>query len=90
MTEALGLVSIDAIELVIIELRGQRVILDADLARMYAVETRSLIQAVQRNLGRFPDDFMFQLSHDEWAARRPLNREGRGGRRTMPVTGLSA
>lgn len=82
--ESHGLVSIDAIELAIVDLRGQRVLLDADLAVMYEVETRSLIQAVQRNPGRFPDDFTFRLSEDEWAALRPLDRKGRGGRRTLP------
>jgi len=78
------LISVDAIGLSIVELRGKRVLLDTDLAGMYEVETRSLIQAVQRNLGRFPDDFAFQLSKDEWAALRPVNRKGRGGRRTLP------
>lgn len=84
MVESLQSVSIEAVELAILELRCQRVLLDADIARMYGVETRSLIQAVKRNLGRFPDDFMFQLSDEEWAALRPPDREGRGGRRTLP------
>ena len=47
-------------------IRGQRVMLDFDLAEMYEVETRVLKQAVRRNLDRFPFDFMFQLSKDEW------------------------
>lgn len=46
----------------IVLLRGQRVIIDADLANLYAVQTRVLNQAVKRNLERFPEDFMFQLS----------------------------
>lgn len=50
----------------IYEIRGQRVILDFDLAEMYQVETRVLNQAVKRNIERFPDDFMFQLSTSEW------------------------
>jgi hypothetical protein len=50
---------------VILSLRGQRVILDADLATLYGVETRALVQAVRRNLARFPRDFMFQLTVDE-------------------------
>ena len=45
--------------------RGQKVLLDNDLARLYGVETRVLNQAVKRNAERFPDDFMFQLSPDE-------------------------
>lgn len=47
--------------------RKERVLLDVDLATLYGVETRVLIQAVKRNLQRFPTDFMFQLSEDEWA-----------------------
>ncbi len=61
---------------------------DADLARLYSVETRVLVQAVKRNLARFPEDFMFQLSAEEFAALRSQsvisNTEGRGGRRTAP------
>jgi len=48
------------------EIRGKKVMLDFDLARMYQVETRSLNQAVKRNLKRFPPDFMFQLTAEEW------------------------
>jgi hypothetical protein len=47
------------------ELRGQRVMLDYDLAELYEVETRVLKQAVKRNVDRFPHDFMFQLTNDE-------------------------
>lgn len=50
----------------IYEIRGQRVMLDFDLAEMYQTETRSLKQAVKRNIDRFPSDFMFELSKDEW------------------------
>ena len=50
----------------IFEIRGQKVMLDYDLAEMYGVETRVLNQAVKRNLSRFPFDFMFQLTPDEW------------------------
>jgi len=50
----------------IYEVRGQKVMLDFDLAEMYQVETRTLKQAVKRNLDQFPDDFMFQLSKQEW------------------------
>ena len=48
------------------EVRGQKVILDRDLAALYQVETKVLNQAVKRNIDRFPDDFMFQLTKDEW------------------------
>lgn len=50
----------------IYELRGERVMLDYDLAFLYEVETRVLNQAVKRNIKRFPDDFMFQLTVAEW------------------------
>ena len=50
----------------IYEIRGQKVMLDFDLAEMYEVETRVLNQAVKRNIRRFPDDFMFQLTVNEW------------------------
>jgi hypothetical protein len=47
------------------EIRGKRVMLDSDLAKLYGVETRALKQAVRRNIGRFPDDFMFELTIEE-------------------------
>ena len=50
----------------IYEIRGQKVILDRDLAALYQVETRVLNQAVRRNSDRFPEDFMFQLTKEEW------------------------
>ena len=50
----------------IYEIRGQKVMLDRDLAELYGVETKVLNQAVKRNIRRFPDDFMFQLSKDEF------------------------
>ena len=48
------------------EFRGKKVMLDFDLARLYQVETRVLNQSVKRNIKRFPPDFMFQLTEDEW------------------------
>lgn len=53
------------IEQAILLIRGHRVMLDRDLAELYGVETRVLLQAVRRNRGRFPDDFMFQLTEKE-------------------------
>lgn len=50
----------------IYEIRGQKVILDRDIAALYQVETKVLNQAVKRNIDRFPEDFMFQLTKDEW------------------------
>jgi hypothetical protein len=72
---------------VIFVVREQRVMLDADLAALYGVETRALIQAVKRNQSRFPVDFMFQLSDAEFAALRSqtvISNTGRGGRRSNP------
>jgi hypothetical protein len=73
------------IERRIIVIRGENVMLDEDLARIYGVETRTLIQAVKRNSKRFPPDFMFQLSREEFESlRSPLSNPGRGGRRYLP------
>jgi hypothetical protein len=60
--------------------------LDEDLANLYGVETRALVQAVKRNLDRFPADFMFQLSPDEAESLRSqiVTSKGRGGRRYPP------
>ena len=72
----------------ILKLREHRVMIDADLAELYGVQTKVLVQAVKRNLVRFPEDFMFQLTAEEFAALRSQsvtsNTEGRGGRRTAP------
>jgi hypothetical protein len=71
----------------ILALREQRVMLDADLAQLYGVETRVLVQAIKRNLKRFPEDFMFQLSAAEFADLRSqsvISSAGHGGRRTAP------
>jgi hypothetical protein len=54
----------------IVILRGQKVILDADLAELYEVETKALVQAVKRNLDRFPEEFMFQLTKQELMSNR--------------------
>jgi hypothetical protein len=71
----------------IVWLRGHKVLLDADLADLYGVETRVLVQAVKRNLERFPEDFMFQLSREELDVLRSqfvISNAGRGGRRYAP------
>jgi hypothetical protein len=75
------------VERKILLLRGERVMIDADLAALYGVPTKALIQAVKRNPGRFPADFMFQLSAEEHAALRSqtvTSNATRGGRRTAP------
>ena len=63
--EQASLQPLENIENLIHVIRGKQVMLDRDLARLYGVETRVLNQAVQRNIERFPKDFMFQLSKDE-------------------------
>jgi len=77
----------------ILSLRGHKVLLDADLAALYGLETPVLVQAVKRNLGRFPEDFMFQLEADEQEALRSQseisNTPGRGGRRYAPYSSSS-
>jgi phage regulator Rha-like protein len=86
------------IDYLIYFLRGERVMLDSDLAVIYGVETKVLNQAVKRNLDRFPEDFMFRLTQKEWDLLRsqivtskeneslqPQNETSkRGGRRTLP------
>jgi hypothetical protein len=66
--------------------RSTKVMIDEDLARLYQVETRTLIQAVKRNIKRFPDDFMFQLTTEEYEALRSqiVISAGKTGRRYAP------
>ena len=64
-TEQTSIRSIEQVESLILTIRGKQVILDRDLARLYGVETRVLNQAVQRNIERFPEDFMFRLTKEE-------------------------
>src|SRR6266571_4389440 len=67
------------------EMRGHRVMLDYDLAEMYEVDTRRLKEAVRRNIDRFPEDFMFELSKEEWESlRSQFATSKRGGTRYMP------
>ena len=67
--------------------RGHKVMLDSDLARLYEIETKALNRAVKRNIDRFPDFFMFQLTEDEFESLRcqiGTSNEGKGGRRYLP------
>jgi hypothetical protein len=76
--------TVEHLESVIHEVRGHRVMLDADLARVYGVETRALVQAAKRNAEKFPSDFAFQLTNQEVARLRSQfvisKTPGRGGR----------
>ena len=80
------LIPMDKIEQLILVINGQKVMLDSDLAHLYQVETRSLVQAVKRNVDRFPADFMVQLSKEEYDSLRSQNviSKGKGGRRYPP------
>ena len=73
----------------IFTIRGLHVILDSDLAELYQVETRQLNQAIKRNIDRFPSDFMFQLSKDEFdnilISQFVISSSGHGGRRKLPL-----
>ena len=67
-------------------IRGEQVMLDSDLAELYGVETRRLNEQVRRNLNRFPEDFMFQLTTKEYANLMSQNATSSwGGRRKMPM-----
>jgi hypothetical protein len=69
-------------------IRNQKVMLDIDLAELYKVETKRLNEQVKRNIDRFPKDFMFQLTSNEWESLRSqiaTSNEGRGGRRYAPL-----
>ena len=78
---------IERIETLIHLVRGEKVLLDADLAKLYGVETKALNRAVTRNRSRFPSDFMFQLTAEEVRTLRcqiGTSKTGRGGRRYLP------
>jgi hypothetical protein len=75
----------EMIEKKILVIRGHKVMIDRDLADMYGVKAKVLIQSVKRNIKRFPDDFMFQLTKDEsLILRSQFVTSSWGGRRTLP------
>jgi ORF6N domain-containing protein len=86
MTKALAMRPVELIENAILFIRGEKVILDSDLARLYGVTTARLNQQVKRNLERFPSDFMFQLTREEYNGLilQIATSKGRGGRRKLP------
>jgi len=78
-------ISIEIIAAKILVIRGKKVMLDRDLAKLYGVETKILLQAVKRNLQRFPDDFMYQLTRQEVTIlRSQFVTSSWGGRRYLP------
>jgi len=81
MRDRQDIIVVDQIEPLIRDIRGQKVLLDKDLATLYGVPTRTLNQAVKRNRARFPEDFRFQLTREEQEALRSQNvilKKGRG------------
>ena len=79
--------SLVEVQNLIYEIRGQKVMLDSDLAKLYGVQTFNLNKAVKRNINRFPSDFMFQLTKEEYESlvfQIGISKQGRGGRRFMP------
>jgi hypothetical protein len=87
MTDRRDVVPANRIESLILSIRGQRVIVDSDLARLYGVTTSRLNEQVRRNPDRFPGDFMFRLTQQELTALISQNAtsKGRGGRRKLPT-----
>jgi hypothetical protein len=84
-----NLIPAELIERKILVIRGEKVILDSDLAVLYVVETKRLNEQIRRNKDRFPEDFMFQLTDEEFNCLRSQfatsnNPAGRGGRRHLP------
>lgn len=79
-------ISEDIIKNLIYVVRGQQVMMDSDLARLYQVETKVFNQAVKRNIERFPEKFRFQLTKEEYISLRSqiVTSNGKGGRRYMP------
>ena len=83
-----SIIPTELIENKIYLIRGKKVILDSDLAQLYGVETKVFNQAIKRNLKRFPEDFMFQLSREEFSdilrSQFVTSKTSSGGRRYMP------
>jgi phage regulator Rha-like protein len=86
MSKKESLIPVERIERSILLIRGQRVMLDADLAALYGVETKRLLQALKRNISRFPPDFVFQLNRQEFENLRSqiVTSSQWGGRRYPP------
>jgi len=80
-----NITSVEVITSKILLIRGKRVMLDSDSAKLYGVKTKNLNKAVKRNVERFPEDFMFQLSKEETENLRfQIGTSKRGGRRYLP------
>lgn len=85
--QTLAILSDDIVVNKIYVIRNQKVMLDSDLAELYGIDTGRLNEQVKRNLSRFPEDFMFQLSDEEFKSlisQFAISNKGRGGRRKLP------
>ncbi|UCE18797.1 MAG: ORF6N domain-containing protein [Gemmatimonadota bacterium] len=79
------LIPVENVEQVILQIRGQKVILDADLARLYGVETKVLNQAVKRNMDKFPEDFAFRITRQEVTNLKSQNVTSRCDENWSPI-----
>ena len=79
-------ISVEDVKTMIYRIRGHNAMLDKDLAELYEVDTKQLTRQVRRNIGRFPADFMFRLTRDEFLRCQigTSKKDGRGGRRYLP------
>jgi hypothetical protein len=87
-TKRISPLNTDSISRRIVLVRGQKVVIDSELADLYGVETRRLNEQVRRNADRFPPDFMFELTAEEYAvlmSQIATSNVGRGGRRKLPL-----
>ncbi len=80
------IVKIEDIENKIIEIRGEKVIIDSDVAKLYGVETKRINEAVKNNPEKFPDNYIFRLSKEEWNSLKPkFSSSIKGGKTKLPV-----
>jgi len=82
-----NIIETQSIQSKIYTIRGQKVMLDSDMASLYGVETKTLNQSIKRNINRFPIHYMFQLTQSEYDDLRSQNvtsKKGSGGRRYLP------
>lgn len=87
MKKKLSLIPVERIENIIYVIRGQRVMMDEDLAQLYGVPTKRFNEQIYRNIDRFPEDFAFQLTKEEWGNLRSqfaTSSSAHGGRRYLP------
>ena len=87
MSRTSSIIPIERIERTIYMIRGQKVMLDCDLAELYGVETKALNRAIDRNKARFPEDFVFYMTNEEWKILKcqiGTSKKGSGGKQKLP------